>query len=59
MDNLCLVGLGLFGLLYLTSKKEKKIKEIEENVFIDFNGDKLVITKQFMLNKYFNKTDLE
>ena len=59
MDNLCLVGLGLFGLLYLTSKKEKKIKEIEENVFIDFNGDKVLITKQFMLNKYFNKTDLE
>jgi len=43
MDNLCLIGLGLFGLLFLTSKKEKKeieIKKKDENVFIDFNNDK-------------------
>jgi len=30
MDNLCLIGLGLVGLLYLTSKKDEKIKEINE-----------------------------
>ena len=59
MDNLCLVGLGLFGLLYLTSKKDKKIKEIakDNSVFIDHNGDKTEITMAFMSNKYRNNLE--
>jgi histone H1/5/RNA exonuclease 1 len=61
MDNLCLVGLGLFGLLYLTSKKDKKIKEKEiakdNSVFIDHNGDKTEITMAFMSNKYRNNLE--
>ena len=59
MDDLCLVGLGLFGLLYLTSKKDKKIKEIakDNSVFIDHNGDKTEITMAFMSNKYRNNLE--
>ena len=61
MDNLCLIGLGLVGLLYLTSKKDEKIKEINEtdNVFINPNGDKDTVTSEFFKNKYFNSTNLE
>ena len=56
MDNLCLVGLGLFGLLYLTSKKDKKLKEIahDDDVFIDHTGNKTDVTMAFMKNKYRN-----
>jgi len=60
MDNLCLIGLGLFGLLFLTSKKEKKeieIKKKDENVFIDFNNDKTSVTMEFMSNKYRNELE--
>merc|ERR1711934_1194951 len=50
MDNLCLIGLGLFGLLFLTSKKEK-------NVFIDSNNDINSILSEFQKNKYKNELE--
>ena len=64
MDNLCLMGFGLLGLLYLTSKKNKKNTEIEnitdqEIIVIDANNDKNTITSAFIVHKYFNKAELE
>ena len=69
MDNLCLIGLGLVGLLFLTSKKNKIVNEsdvfdsnsdgINESVFIDSNNDKDTISKAFTLNKYFNTSELK
>ena len=60
MDNLCLIGLGLFGLLFLSSKKEKTMMEIknkDETVFIDCNNDKETVTMEFMSNKYRNELE--
>ena len=61
MDNLCLIGLGLVGLLYLTSKKDEKNNDIvNESVVIDSNNsNKKTITEAFMLNKYFNESEVE
>jgi len=58
------MGFGLLGLLYLTSKKNKKNTEIEnitdqEIIVIDANNDKNTITSAFIVHKYFNKAELE
>ena len=58
------MGFGLLGLLYLTSKKNKKNTEIEnitdeESIVIDANNDKHTVTSAFIMHKYFNKTQLE
>ena len=63
MDNLCLMGLGLVGLLYLTSKKNKEIKNTEKNetqqdlLVIDNNSDKKTVTMAFMEHKYRNELE--
>ena len=67
MDNICLLGIGLFGLLLLTKKSEKEtektimtIYEKGEKVstYVDSqNSDEMTIAKQLATNKYMQKTD--